>query len=73
MIVSFGTHVQKDDISSNISQFFKIVFFFLGGGGGGFGGKSAKNVLKLPISVCHALYLRKCRSYHGDFWYTGVK
>ena len=70
MIVSFGTHVQKDDISSNISQFFKIVFFFFWLG---LGGKSAKNVLKLPISVCHALYLRKCRSYHGDFWYTGVK
>ena len=70
MIVSFGTHVQKDDISSNISQFFKIVFFFFGGGG--LVGKSAKNVLKLPISVCHALYLKKCRSYHGDFWYTGV-
>ena len=68
MIVSFGTHVQKDDISSNISQFFKIVFF-----GGLLGGKSAKNDLKLPISVCHDLYLRKCRPYHGDFWYAGVK
>ena len=27
----------------------------------------AKNDLKLPISVCHAPYLRKCRSYHRDF------
>ena len=26
MIVIFGTHLQKDDISSNVSQFFKIVF-----------------------------------------------
>ena len=27
----------------------------------------------LTISVCHTLYLRNCRSYHQDFWYTGVK
>ena len=27
MIVIFGTHVQKDDISSNNFQFFKILFF----------------------------------------------
>ena len=26
-----------------------------------------KNDLKLPILVCHAPYLRKCRSYHQDF------
>ena len=30
-------------------------------------GKRAKNDLKLPISVCFALYLRNCRSYHQDF------
>ena len=24
-------------------------------------------------SICHALYLRNCSSYHQDFWYTGVK
>ena len=30
-------------------------------------GKRAKNGLKLPISVCFALYLRNCRSYHQDF------
>ena len=36
-------------------------------------GKSAKNDLKLPVSVCHALYLRNCRSYHQEFWYAGVK
>ena len=27
----------------------------------------AKDDLKLPISVCFALYLRNCRSYHQDF------
>ena len=31
------------------------------------GGKRAKNDLKLPISVCYALYLRNCWSYHQDF------
>ena len=30
-------------------------------------GKRLKKDLKLPISVCHALYLRNCRSYHWDF------
>ena len=30
------------------------------------GGKRGKNDLKLPISVCFALYLRNCRSYQ-DF------
>ena len=30
-------------------------------------GKRAKNNLKLPISECFALYLRKCRSYHHEF------
>ena len=38
-------------------------FWFLGF----LGGKRAKNDLKLPISVCFALYLRNCRSYHQDF------
>ena len=31
------------------------------------GSKRAKNDLKVPISVCFALYLRICRSYHQDF------
>ena len=39
-------------------------------------GKRLKKDLKLPISVCHALYIRNCRSYHWDFWkimiYPGV-
>ena len=30
-------------------------------------GKRAKNDLKLLISVCFALYLRNCSSYHQDF------
>ena len=34
---------------------------------GFYGGKRAKDDLKLPISVCFALYLRNCRSYHQDF------
>ena len=37
------------------------------------GGKSAKTDPKLPISVCHTLYLRNSKSYHHDFWYAGVK
>ena len=62
MTVIFGTHVKNDDISNNVSQFFKFVFLE------GFRGvKGQKNVQKLPISVCHALYPRKCRSYHRDF------
>ena len=36
-------------------------------------GKRAKNDPKLPISICRITYLRNCRSYHQDFWYTGVK
>ena len=52
-------------------SFFQICFFFFGGGGGGFGSKRAKNYPNLPNSVCQALYLRNCRSYHQDFWYTG--
>ena len=45
-----------------IFSFFKILIlgFFRGG-------KKAKNDLKLPISVCFALYLRNCRLYHWDF------
>ena len=31
------------------------------------GGKSGKKDLRLPISVCLALYLRNCRSYNQDF------
>ena len=31
--------------------------------------KMAQNDKKL----CHTLYLKKCRSYHQDSWYTGVK
>ena len=30
------------------------------------GGKMAKNDIKLPISVCFALYLRNCRPYIGN-------
>ena len=48
--------------------FFKILIFYVFNGG-----ESAKNYLKLPISVCHTLYLRNCRSYHQGLWYTGVK
>ena len=45
-----------------IFSFFKILIF------GVFrGNKRAKNDLKLAISVCYALYLRNCRSYHQDF------
>ena len=44
-----------------IFSFFKILIFAV------LGGKRAKNDLKLPISVCFALYLRNCRSYHQDF------
>ena len=45
----------------------------VGGDGGGGGGKRAKYNLKLPISVCHALYIRNYRSCHQGFWYAGVK
>ena len=44
-----------------IFSFFKILIF------GVCRGKRAKNDLKLPISVCFALCLRNCRSYHQDF------
>ena len=50
-------------IFSIFSKFWFFGFFF---------GKRVKNDLKLPISVCQALYLRNCRSY-WDFLYTGVK
>ena len=56
-----------------LQQFFifpKILIFWVFRGGGG---KRGKNDLKLPISVCHALYLRNCRSYHLDVRYTRVK
>ena len=32
-----------------------------------YGGKRAKNDLKLPVSVYFALYLRNCRLYHQGF------
>ena len=41
-------------------SFFKILIF------GGFTGIKGKKGLKLSISVCFALYLRNCRSYHQD-------
>ena len=67
MTVIFSTHVKNDDISNNVSQFFKFVFLE------GFRGvKEQKNDKKLPISVCHVLYPRNRRSYHRDFWYTVV-
>ena len=45
-----------------IFSFFKILIF------GSFkGDKRAKNDLKLPISICYALYLRNWRLYHWDF------
>ena len=45
-------------------MFFSILkFWFLGFSGG----KRTKSDLKLPISVCVALYLRNCRSYDRDF------
>ena len=34
---------------------------------GFYGGKRAKNDLKLSISVCFAVYLRNCRLYQLDF------
>ena len=27
----------------------------------------------LPISVCHTLDVKNCRSYHEEFWYTSIK
>ena len=36
MIVIFGTHVQKDNISNSVFQLFKIVFFL--------GGRSVRGV-----------------------------
>ena len=64
MVVICGTQVQNDDIFSNFFHFFKILIFGVFRGGEGGGGKTAKNDLELPISVCHVLYLRNCRSYH---------
>ena len=58
MIVIFGTHVEIDDISSNFFHFLKSWFW------GFLGGKRAKHDLKLPISVCFALYLRNFKLYH---------
>ena len=67
LIVIFGTHNYWWYIQKFFSFFQKFDFFGL------FFGKRVKNDLKLPISVCYALYLKNCRSYHWDFWYTGVK
>ena len=50
MIVIFGTHVSNDDISSKFFHFSKFWFW------GFYGGKRTKDDLKLPISVCFALY-----------------
>ena len=55
-------------ISPAIVFIFSKFWFF-----GFFFGKTVKNDPKLPISVCHALYLRNCRSYHWDFLHIGVK
>ena len=61
MIVIFGAHVLNDDVSRKFFHFSKFWFLqFLVG-------ERAKNDLKLPISVCFALYLRNCRPYHQDF------
>ena len=45
-------------------QNFDFWVFMAGALGGGWKGK---NDLTLPISVCFALYLSNCRSYHWDF------
>ena len=44
-----------------IFSFLKILIF------GVFKGQKDKKWPKLPISICFALYLRNCRSYHQDF------
>ena len=59
-----------NDISSNFFHFSKILIFWVFRVAGG---ERAKNDLRLPISVCHALYLRNWRSYHRDLWSIGVK
>ena len=46
-----------------IFSFFKTLIFGIFRGRG----KRGKNDLKLPISVCFALYHGNCRSYHRDF------
>ena len=43
---------------SRFFHFFKIPICWV---------KRAKNDPKLPVSVCHTLYLKSCRSYQG-FW-----
>ena len=56
----FFVHMCKMMISSAIFFIFSKFWFF------GFleGGKKEKNDSQLPISVCHTLYLKNCRSYH---------
>ena len=67
MIVIFGTHEWWWNLQQFFSFFQNFEFFLF------FIGKRITNDLTLPISVCHALYLRNCRSYDWDFWYRGVK
>ena len=65
------------DISSNIFHFFKILVFqvfrkgvgeVMGGGGGG-NCKRQKMTHNYQFQSV-TLYLRNCRSYHQDFWYS---
>ena len=58
----FLVHMYKMMILPAIFFIFQNFDFW-----GFYGGKSAKAVLKLPVSVCFALCLRNCRSYHQDF------
>ena len=58
IILQFSVHMYKMMISP--SNFFIFQNF-------DFWGKRSKNDLKLPISLCFALYIRNCRSYHQDF------
>ena len=60
IIRGVGAHVWNGDNYSKFFHFSKSWFL------GFYGGKRAKNDLKLPISVCFVLYLRNCRSYR-DF------
>ena len=61
----FLAHISKMMISP-VKFFIFHNFDF----GGFYGGKRAKDDLKLPVSVCFSLYLRNCRScrsHHQDF------
>ena len=59
-----GMKGQKMTQNNKKFYLFKIMIFCY------FRGIKGKILTK--ISVCHALYLRNCRSYHQDFWFTGV-